>query len=81
MKATDSIHNPFITAGLTLPKPPRFEGFGSNPRHARQPNVHAPGRFDVTDAEGRLPEIVCRIMLGLCLAYTFVVCLIQLAAS
>jgi hypothetical protein len=38
-------------------------------------------RFDIHDADGYVPEIVCRVMLGLCVAFTFVECLIQLAAS
>ncbi len=80
MKLTTAIQTPFFSAGTDLPTPPHFQGFGWARSQAAQES-RASGRFDIQDAEGRAPEILCRIMLGLCLAYTFVVCLIQLAAA
>jgi hypothetical protein len=76
MKMTNAIQTPFFSAGTDLPTPTRFEGFQS-----AQDESHTFSRFDIRDAEGRAPEILCRVMLGLCLAYTFIVCLIQLAAA
>jgi hypothetical protein len=77
MKMTNTIQTPFYSAGLALPTPPRFEGAG-----ARRPVAEmAGGYFDIHDAEGYVPEIICRVILGLCAGFTCVVCLIQLAAS
>jgi hypothetical protein len=81
MKMTNTIQTPFFPASPALPMPPRFEGFGSTRHEAPATEMRAGSRFDIQDAEGRVPEIICRVMLGLCLAFTFIECLIQLAAS
>jgi hypothetical protein len=80
MKMINTIQNSlFPTAAL--PTPPQFERSRSNGRDASESAPRATGRFDIHDSEGYVPEIICRIMLGLCLGYTLVQCAIQLAAS
>jgi hypothetical protein len=71
MKMTTAIQTPFFSAGIALPTPPRFTG--------TRPAARTVGRFDIHDAEGFVPEIICRVVLGLCAAFTFFVCLMQLA--
>jgi hypothetical protein len=78
MKMNNAIQTPFFSAGLALPTPPRFEGAR---RPAAEMAAHTGGYFDIHDAEGYVPEIICRVILGLCAGFTFVVCLIQLAAA
>jgi hypothetical protein len=81
MKMTATIQTPFFSASTALPAAPRYEGLDSTRREPRETKSPATGRFDIHDADGYVPEIVCRVMLGLCVAFTFVECLIQLAAS
>ncbi len=80
MKMTTAIRPTFFSAGTDLPTPPSLQGFRSAQSQAAQAS-RALGLFDIHDSEGHAPEILCRIMLGVCLAYTFIVCLIQLAAA
>ena len=73
MKMTTAIQTSFFSAGLALPTPPRSRG--------TRPAREIAGCFDIHDAEGFVPEIICRVMLGLCAAFAFCVCFAQLAAS
>jgi hypothetical protein len=81
MKMTHSIQAPFsFSSSIATPQPPRFEGSADTTPRPASETSHGIGRFDIRDAEGYMPEIICRIMLGFCLAFSFVECLIRLAS-
>jgi hypothetical protein len=81
MKMTNYIQSPLFPTTSGLPMPPDFGTSRTAGADTRKAERRARGAFDIHDAEGHMPEILCRVMLGICFLFTLVECAVQLAAS
>ncbi len=79
MKMTNAIQTGFFLTHAAVPTPPRWGGFNLAQTEAAAAKPRRADRFDIHDEAGHAPEVICRAMLGLSLAFAFFECFLQLA--